>query len=292
MNWYKKSSQPKEEIVPPFARSMPYANNLNWYKLAVLEYQLHKEAGVKEGILAALLSILSSISLPYEARAIRNLLDRHNIDQVQQQKIVSTVNELTDQNKNIDELNIDDIKTAIENVKKDLREENMSNRNITAGELNIEDLKNTIRKHEGKSNKVYLDPSKKNWCVGYGFNLNKPNSKEIIRSIGADYNAIMSGKQSLSDAQVEKILDISVKEAVDIASSFVVNYNQLPSKAKLVIANMAFMGRGTLGKFNDLRDALVNNDYNKAADEMLDSIWAKQVGKRATELAEMMRSLG
>jgi lysozyme len=102
----------------------------------------------------------------------------------------------------------------------------------------------------------------------------------------------MSGKQSLSDAQVEKILDISVKEAVDIASNFVANYNQLPSKAKLVIANMAFMGRGTLGKFNDLRDALAKNDYNKAADEMLDSLWAKQVGRRATELAEMMRSLG
>ena len=291
MNWYKQSKHPKEKIIAPFGRSMPYSNNLNWYKLAVLEYQLHKEAGVKEGILAALLSILSSISLPYEARAIRNLLDKYNVDQVQQQKIVNTVNQLTDQNKNIDELNIDDIKTAIENAKRDLREENMGNQDDT-GELNIEDLKDTIRKHEGKSNKIYLDPSKKNLCIGHGFNLNKSNSKAIIKSVGADYNAIMSGKQSLSDAQVEKILDISVKEAVDIASSFVVNYNQLPSKAKLVIANMAFMGRGTLGKFNDLRDALVKNDYNRAADEMLDSIWAKQVGRRATELAEMMRSLG
>jgi lysozyme len=36
---------------------------------------------------------------------------------------------------------------------------------------------------------------------------------------------------------------------------------------------------------------LKERDYKKAADEMLDSRWAKQTPNRAKELAEIMRSL-
>ena len=38
-------------------------------------------------------------------------------------------------------------------------------------------------------------------------------------------------------------------------------------------------------------EALSGQDYNKAADEMLDSKWAKQTKNRAEFLAEIMRSL-
>jgi len=36
--------------------------------------------------------------------------------------------------------------------------------------------------------------------------------------------------------------------------------------------------------------ALKEDNYDKAADEMLDSLWAEQVGKRAKRLALMMRT--
>ena len=320
MNWYEKSkSQPKEKIVAPFGRSMAYASNsdLNWYRLAVLEYQLNKEAGLKEGILAFLLSILSSISAPYEARAIKNFLDQRDVSPQQQQMVVNTVNKFTDQNKSIGQLDINDVRKAVENIRPEMEEQPMelpaqqpeiqpqsatpqeetidTTDSQVPGELNVEEVKDSIRKHEGKNKDwgmKYLDPSKKNYCVGYGFNLNKPNSASIIKSVGADYNAVMAGRQRLSEAQMEKILDINVKESVDIAKSFAPNYEQLPSKAKLVLVDMAFMGKGTLGKFNDLRKALAQNDFNRAADEMMDSLWAKQVGRRAVELAQIMRSLG
>lgn len=58
-----------------------------------------------------------------------------------------------------------------------------------------------------------------------------------------------------------------------------------------VMLNMAFnMGVGGLAKFHRMKTALRNKNYGKAAMEMLDSKWAKQVGPRATELAKQMES--
>jgi len=281
---------------------------MNWYKLAKLELQLRKTAGWKESILATLLSIMSSIAIPYEAHAIRKFLDERHIDPKQQQEIVSTVNQLTHQNKNLDDLNINDIGSALDNAGKtkpfkpfnpkqfenmfDPQPQQPQQANIAeAGELDIQEVKDSIKKHEGKNNRVYLDPSGKNWNIGYGYNLNKSNAPSVIKSLGANYRAILSGRQSLNDVQVEKLLDISIQEAINTAKSFAPNYNQLPSKAKLVLVDMAFMGRGNLHSFSGLKSALIWDDYDKAADEMLNSLWAEQVGDRAIELANIMRSV-
>jgi lysozyme len=57
-----------------------------------------------------------------------------------------------------------------------------------------------------------------------------------------------------------------------------------------VIINMAFnLGVYRLGKFHKMRQAVYSSDWNRAADEMLDSRWAQQVGERAQRLAQMMR---
>ena len=273
---------------------------MNWYKLAKLELKLRKHSGLKEGIIATLLSILSGISIPYEAQAIKKYLDQKHIDPKQQQEIVSTVNQLTHQNKNISDLNINDISFALDNFGKTPKSFNENkykhmfdspSNTGKSGELNIQDVKQSIKKHEGKKNVAYPDPSGQNWDIGYGFNLNRANSPAIIKSIGANYAAVLSGRQSLTDNQVEKLLEISIRESVAAARSFVPNYDQLPSKAKLVLVDMAFMGRGNMHTFDNLKSALIWGDYNKAADEMLDSLWAEQVGNRAVELSNMMRSI-
>ncbi len=58
-----------------------------------------------------------------------------------------------------------------------------------------------------------------------------------------------------------------------------------------VIFNMSFnMGITTLKQFKRTLGSVENGDYDKAAKEMLESRWAKQVGPRAQRLAEMMRT--
>jgi lysozyme len=60
-----------------------------------------------------------------------------------------------------------------------------------------------------------------------------------------------------------------------------------------VLANMAFnMGLAGLLQFTNTLAAVREGRYEDAASGMLASLWARQVGPRATRLAEMMRTGG
>lgn len=58
-----------------------------------------------------------------------------------------------------------------------------------------------------------------------------------------------------------------------------------------VVLSMVFnLGLAGFSKFKMLIQAIAVQDYERAAKEMLQSKWSQQVGNRAKELAEMMRS--
>ena len=73
--------------------------------------------------------------------------------------------------------------------------------------------------------------------------------------------------------------------------------NQLDETRRAVVLNMAFnLGKPTLLKFKKFIGALSDDDYETASKEMVtgsnggESKWASQVGKRAYELADQMRT--
>ena len=124
-----------------------------------------------------------------------------------------------------------------------------------------------IKKHEGFRGMPYND-SLGFPTIGYGTKL--PISEEEAELL-------------LKHRLDEKILELGEKEPF---------YLELPETAQEVIANMAYqMGVNGVLKFKKMWAALKERDYKKAADEMLDSRWAKQTPNRAKELAEIMRSL-
>jgi lysozyme len=58
-----------------------------------------------------------------------------------------------------------------------------------------------------------------------------------------------------------------------------------------VLVDMGFnLGLPILLKFQNMWAAIEDEDWIDAAEQMLDSRWAKQVGRRAARLAEAMRS--
>lgn len=58
-----------------------------------------------------------------------------------------------------------------------------------------------------------------------------------------------------------------------------------------VVVDMAFnLGVPKLLKFKTTLTHLMASEWDSAAASMLDSLWAKQVGHRAVELSEMVRS--
>ena len=70
------------------------------------------------------------------------------------------------------------------------------------------------------------------------------------------------------------------------------DFDDLPEEAQRVIANMMFnMGRPRLSKFKGMKSGVDARDWNRAADEMVDSRWYRQVTKRADRLVTRVRAL-
>lgn len=82
---------------------------------------------------------------------------------------------------------------------------------------------------------------------------------------------------------------ITLNDCKDIFSDF----DDLPSEAQLVIANMCFqLGRPRLSKFKNFIAAVNDSDWTRAADEMEDSRWYKQTTARADRLIARIIKLG
>ena len=65
-----------------------------------------------------------------------------------------------------------------------------------------------------------------------------------------------------------------------------------PEEVKQIVANMMFnMGRPRLSKFKGMKAGVDSQDWNKAADEMIDSAWYRQVPNRAGRLVKRMRAV-
>ena len=136
-------------------------------------------------------------------------------------------------------------------------------------------LLNQIRRHEG----LRLDPYK---C------------SEGYLTIGFGRNLETNG---ISEAEAEFMLsnDLLMVEGELNDEGW---YNQLDETRRAVVLNMAFnLGKKNLFKFKKFIGRLSDNDYEGASKEMVtgsdgvsESKWASQVGKRAYELADQMRT--
>lgn len=104
--------------------------------------------------------------------------------------------------------------------------------------------------------------------IGYGHNLENGISREAA----------------------EFILREDLQNAVKAVSKYVAGWQKLDEARQFVLVDMTFnMGIQKLLTFKKFLTALQKKDYPTAAQEMLDSRWANQVGRRASELAEMMK---
>ena len=132
----------------------------------------------------------------------------------------------------------------------------------------MEDLASMLIRHEGLKLKMYKD-SLGIATIGVGHNLqDKPITREAALFI-------------LND----DIRDVNH----DLSSNFPW-VAQLDGNRQIVLANMCFnLGLERFKAFKNTLRMVESGDYTGASKNMLDSKWASQVGKRATELAEIMK---
>lgn len=127
-----------------------------------------------------------------------------------------------------------------------------------------------IKRHEGYRDRVYRD------------SLGIPT--------GGYGHAFLDGSplpRLVSELLFEHDYDIAVKDFEILANREGLDLDPV---RRGVIINMLFnMGIVRVQKFKKMLSALATKQWDVAAAEMLDSKWAKQVGHRAEELAEIMR---
>lgn len=126
-----------------------------------------------------------------------------------------------------------------------------------------------IERHEGRRNKPYKDTVGK-LTIGVGFNLD---------DVG------------LLDDEIDVILRMRLGKLWAVLSTKLPYFNSLVLARQIVLLDMAFnLGIEGLLKFKQTLAAVAAGSYSVAADRMLDSKWAVQVGGRATRLATMMET--
>ena len=134
--------------------------------------------------------------------------------------------------------------------------------------MNRQLLRSQLERHEGLRLKPYLDTVGK-LTVGYGRNL---------EDVG------------ISRDEADFMLDNDIDQ-VERQLETVDEYRDLDPIGQTVIGNMAFnLGFAGLMGFKNMWAAIGRRDWDRAADEMLNSKWARQVGVRAVELSEIMRA--
>ena len=145
--------------------------------------------------------------------------------------------------------------------------------------MNLERLMESVKKHEGYRNKVYLDTLGKrtvgvgHLCVEDFWEDDKEYEEKFLMEILAEdlQNAIKGARELKEEHSCTDIDEI----------------------AQEIIVEMVFqLGKTGVSKFRNMWKALSEKNYIGASFEMLDSKWAKQTPNRAKSMAELMKSCG
>lgn len=169
-------------------------------------------------------------------------------------------------------------------------QENENNTNQQSASISVEHLAPLVAQWEGMEPYAYPDGNSKS--VGYGFYLGNASSRETLRSVGADFDTVFSGQQPLNETQMTKLLQIGCQRAIYDAKSAIPSFSSQPLIVQTVMSDMAYTLGNKISHFPKMLQALENRDYNKVADEMVDSKWFSDVGSnRAENNVNQIRSL-
>ena len=146
--------------------------------------------------------------------------------------------------------------------------------------MNKEQLREEIAEDEGCKFEVYLDhlglPT-----FGIGA-LIKEGDPECGQPVGTP----------VDEDRVRQRFNLDIAVTIDDCRVLYDDFDDLPEECQHIIANMMFnMGRPRLSKFKGMKAGVDARDWNKAADEMVDSRWYDQVTNRAKRLVARMRAL-
>ena len=128
-----------------------------------------------------------------------------------------------------------------------------------------------LKRHEGVRSKVYM------CSAGY-------------ETIGVGRNIAESGL-GLSDDEIEYLLANDIRRVRDELEDTYFWFAALNEARKDAMIDICFnLGLTRLRGFVKALEAMSREQFDIAADEFMDSRWSEQVGNRAVEVTEMIRT--
>ena len=128
--------------------------------------------------------------------------------------------------------------------------------------MNLEQLREELTEDEGCKYEIYLDHlGYPTFGIGHLVRESDPEHGEEIGT-------------SVSEDRVIEAFESDIETVLSDCETLYPNFDSLPEEAQLIIANMMFnLGYPRLSKFKGMKRGVDSEDWNAAADEMVDSRW-------------------
>ena len=146
--------------------------------------------------------------------------------------------------------------------------------------MNKDELREEIAEDEGCKYEIYLDH----------LGIASTGVGHMITEVDEEYGKPVG--TVVEQERVRQLFALDIAVTLDECKVLYPDFDDLPEECQHIIANMMFnMGRPRLSKFKGMKAGVAARDWNKAADEMVDSKWYTQVPNRARRLVDRMRAL-
>lgn len=143
--------------------------------------------------------------------------------------------------------------------------------------MDFELAKSMLTFEEGDKRFIYDDVTGQRVYAGEGI---------LTGGIGHNFES-----RPMSDAVVNIIFNEDWSIALETCQTIFRNYMTLSQARQLALLNMAFnLGEYHLVTFKKMTEAILALDFDKASDEILNSLWATQLKSRATRVAHMLKT--
>ena len=146
--------------------------------------------------------------------------------------------------------------------------------------MNLDQLRMELEYDEGCKYEIYLDHlGLPTFGIGH---LVTEDDQEHGQEVGT----------AVTEERVIEVFEKDVQVTIDECKTLYDDWFDLPDEVQLIIANMMFnMGRPRLSQSKGMKAGVDERDWNRAADEMVDSKWYRQVTNRADRLVTRMRAV-
>jgi len=140
-------------------------------------------------------------------------------------------------------------------------------------------IKEDLIRHEGYKEEIYLcSEGIPTFGIGHAV---KETDMEYTWPVGSP----------VEKERIDAVFILDCEDAVNDIEHLISDVSSHSDQCIRVLVNMAFnLGRTRLSGFKNMLAAVEAKDYEKASEEMKDSRWYAQVGRRSVELVEMMRT--